>query len=628
MSDDTPHVSDSPTPSELEGFLLEFPSEGSASAPDGASARQAASALGGASARQAASEPAAPIAPSVVVDAPVKPTVPATVTEFPVHATRPPASSVAALAPTSPQTLLELLDRHGGLDWRRAVSVVHQVCLQLRGQSSHAPILLEARNILLTNDGEVLLLPSQPGGDPLVIQLGRLLRTLLRGNEAPPELRLLLAQATFELPIFESVDEVDRALRQLDKLEEDPENGKGFIGPVVMPPAPEPIERIPARPAQAPRPFLPKPQAPTGRRKRSSRDGVLYAYGLQVALALVVVAIATSLLLRNPHWLWPDSPVRTSAAPASGVATVEPPAAPATRPADPPVEVEPTRGSNRATVLPAPVLPAPPLSTARPAAGRARSTPRLETAVRNAKPPAASTTTSNGSAPVATVGAASPRESQRRATALIAQGQTAEAGIVFDSLLLSNPLYEPNPTELTPEALATFRTSQRLLLPNIAQRDYDRGRAALSAGDPDRALSLGKEAAAILDRRVSEQPPQLRDQVQRLVEEATTAKTAADEIVYTANDKGVIPPRELSRQFPMTPPIGVPPQRVGTLDMIIGRDGSVEYVHLITPLNRYHERMIVSAAKAWRYRPATRSGKPVRFHLTVKINLPESGTDY
>jgi hypothetical protein len=230
---------------------------------------------------------------------------------------------------------------------------------------------------------------------------------------------------------------------------------------------------------------------------------------------------------------------------------------------------------------------------------------------------------------VATAGSAtSPRESQRRATALIAQGQTTEAAMVFDALLLSNPLYEPKPTELTPEALATFRTSQQLLLPNIAQKDYERGRAALTNGDPDRALALSKEAATILDRGVGEAPPQLREQVQRLVEDATAAKATADEIVYTANDRGVIPPRELSRGFPNTTPVGVPPARVGWLDMIIGRDGTVEFVHLITPLNRYHERMIVQGAKAWRYRPASRNGRPVRFHLTVKINLPESGTDY
>jgi len=70
----------------------------------------------------------------------------------------------------------------------------------------------------------------------------------------------------------------------------------------------------------------------------------------------------------------------------------------------------------------------------------------------------------------------------------------------------------------------------------------------------------------------------------------------------------------------------VPPHRVGTLEMIVGKDGTVEFVKLHTPLNRYHERMIVSAAKAWLYRPATKGGRPVRYRLTVTINLPENGT--
>jgi hypothetical protein len=54
----------------------------------------------------------------------------------------------------------------------------------------------------------------------------------------------------------------------------------------------------------------------------------------------------------------------------------------------------------------------------------------------------------------------------------------------------------------------------------------------------------------------------------------------------------------------------------------------VENVRLHTPLNRHHERMIVSPAKAWRYRPATKNGRPVRYRILVKVNLPESGTDF
>ena len=85
----------------------------------------------------------------------------------------------------------------------------------------------------------------------------------------------------------------------------------------------------------------------------------------------------------------------------------------------------------------------------------------------------------------------------------------------------------------------------------------------------------------------------------------------------------MIPPEPLSRQFPE----GVPREshpRVGTLELIIGKTGDVEFVKLHTPLNRYHERMIVSAVKAWRYRPALKAGNPVRFRLTISVNLPES----
>jgi hypothetical protein len=112
----------------------------------------------------------------------------------------------------------------------------------------------------------------------------------------------------------------------------------------------------------------------------------------------------------------------------------------------------------------------------------------------------------------------------------------------------------------------------------------------------------------------------------QLADDAAAARAAADEVIYSAKDAGVVPPRPLSRQFPATTPNGVPAHRVGTLEMVIARDGTVEFVKLHTPLNRYHERMIVSAAKAWQYRPATKGGRAVKYRLTVTINLPENGT--
>ena len=76
--------------------------------------------------------------------------------------------------------------------------------------------------------------------------------------------------------------------------------------------------------------------------------------------------------------------------------------------------------------------------------------------------------------------------------------------------------------------------------------------------------------------------------------------------------------------MPITGPLGVPPNRVGWLDMTIGRDGSVEHVKLNTPLNRHHERMIVSPAKAWKFRPGDQ-GRTRRAlsPISIKVNLPE-----
>ena len=222
----------------------------------------------------------------------------------------------------------------------------------------------------------------------------------------------------------------------------------------------------------------------------------------------------------------------------------------------------------------------------------------------------------------------SAREHERRARELLEGGKRDEASLAFDGLVMNNPLYEPRTNEMTPEALATFRQSQRRILPLKAQGNYDRGKAALSGGDYDTALRLAREALAILDRHSDGASTSLRDQVEDLIEEAKLAAATATEVIYSESDLDVTPPRQLSRPMPINGPIGVPPNRVGWLDMIIGKDGTVFQVKLHTPLNRHHERMIVSPAKAWLYRPAMRNGRPVMYRIKVKVNLPESGTDF
>jgi hypothetical protein len=194
--------------------------------------------------------------------------------------------------------------------------------------------------------------------------------------------------------------------------------------------------------------------------------------------------------------------------------------------------------------------------------------------------------------------------------------------------VLANPLYRLDSAAATPEAVAALRESKRLLLPSLAKRDASRALEALNRGDSDRALSdAGRVAAMIEDENFGPVPEGLTDTVRQILTQARAAKAREESRVYTtgdlAGDLGVIPPLPRGRQLPASGPSGISSGLVGQLELLVGRDGEVEAVKLHTPLNRFHERMIVSAAKAWKYEPATKDGKSVRFRLFRSVTLPE-----
>jgi TonB family protein len=65
----------------------------------------------------------------------------------------------------------------------------------------------------------------------------------------------------------------------------------------------------------------------------------------------------------------------------------------------------------------------------------------------------------------------------------------------------------------------------------------------------------------------------------------------------------------------------VPPSAQSVLvEILIDETGRVQNVRWLQSVSGYHERMLTSAIKAWRYQPATLAGKPVRY--SKRLNLP------
>jgi TonB family protein len=104
----------------------------------------------------------------------------------------------------------------------------------------------------------------------------------------------------------------------------------------------------------------------------------------------------------------------------------------------------------------------------------------------------------------------------------------------------------------------------------------------------------------------------------------STATTGAlDEPVtatlYTVTDQMVQPPVLARPQMPAQRLEGLSREAAGELELVVDANGRVEGARLVPASNRFQDRMMVSAAKTWRFEPATKDGVPVRYRLRVPI---------
>jgi hypothetical protein len=91
--------------------------------------------------------------------------------------------------------------------------------------------------------------------------------------------------------------------------------------------------------------------------------------------------------------------------------------------------------------------------------------------------------------------------------------------------------------------------------------------------------------------------------------------------VFTANDNAVTPPVIVRPVLPKDPPPDVPLEDIGVVEVVVDENGDVLHVKLISPANRYRERMLVSASKMWKFRPAYKDGRPVRYKTRVRLTV-------
>jgi hypothetical protein len=235
-----------------------------------------------------------------------------------------------------------------------------------------------------------------------------------------------------------------------------------------------------------------------------------------------------------------------------------------------------------------------------------------------------------------------------RTFCLVAMGSTDEANKAIEAMVSRDPLYRPNMDDVPPRLRTVFSDARKRLLPGLIQERYviakaafDRGDMKIAAdgftqvlmalGDPDIGPAAKQPPLADLrvlasgfnDLTVRALAPPPVPVVQLPVPTPAPVAPPREPIVYTQDDKNVLPPVVVRQDLPQFPG-RVTFDRMGVLEIVIDLNGGVESATMLESVEPLYNRLLLAAAKNWTYRPARLEGAPVKYRRRIQISLTKN----
>lgn len=236
---------------------------------------------------------------------------------------------------------------------------------------------------------------------------------------------------------------------------------------------------------------------------------------------------------------------------------------------------------------------------------------------------------------------------QYRAFCLLALGRMPEAERAIEAVLSVDLLYRPTDAAMSPRLRAAFASVRQRMLPAIVQLEYTRAKTAFdrqdfptaiaqfdrvlqALGDPDlgaagqqsplsdlRTLATGFRDLSV---KAAAPPPVLP------VAPPPAPVVAAAPVVrggiYGGSEPGVKAPVIVRQVLPPFPrDILTQQRRDGILEVIITEAGTVESAVIRTSMHPRYDLNVLTAAKGWKYEPATLNGTPVKFRKLINISV-------
>jgi TonB family protein len=234
-----------------------------------------------------------------------------------------------------------------------------------------------------------------------------------------------------------------------------------------------------------------------------------------------------------------------------------------------------------------------------------------------------------------------------RTFCLVALGRDDEAQSVAESLVRKDPTLSLDQfPDASPRISTMFASVRRRVLPQLIRDEYRAARARAADRAPD-AESRLRHVRQLLDtaEHIGAWDETLADvrlivdgfldlthaeQPRHAAGEATAAAAAPETSspavpVSSSTSAGVVAPIAVFQPQPNLSPalLSLVRQlrRTGKIDVVINEQGTVDEVTVTQPVTPVYDKLIVAAARTWRYKPALRDGVPIKYVSTVVINV-------
>jgi TonB family protein len=232
-----------------------------------------------------------------------------------------------------------------------------------------------------------------------------------------------------------------------------------------------------------------------------------------------------------------------------------------------------------------------------------------------------------------------------RALCLLALKRPAEAQSAIETVLSRNPIYSLSEGDAPPRLRAAFSEVRRRLLPKVTEQLYASARLTFDRKEYALAATQFSDLLRFLDE------PDARDLA--AVKEFRTLSAGFRDLSVAAQASlarpGPLPAPapDVAANPPVAPPAPASPAGVlvapviirqqmplwlgmteflprggrGKVRLIVDEHGNVEEARIVESVHTVYDALLLSAARTWKYEPATLDGKPVRYMKIIEVVL-------